>query len=90
MQNPKAAVTAAPTQVPLNPPRPGDEILNVKDVSRGFNKTQGELLVLDGGIEDEHGRYEVGSWVRYPVGSRHAVYSEKGCTLYLKTGHLAK
>ncbi len=49
-----------------------------------------ELLVLDGGIEDEHGRYEVGSWVRYPVGSRHAVDSEKGCTLYLKTGHLAK
>ncbi|MEX3606378.1 MAG: nitrate/sulfonate/bicarbonate ABC transporter ATP-binding protein [Burkholderia sp.] len=30
------------------PPRLGDEILNVKDVSRGFNKTQGELLVLDG------------------------------------------
>ncbi|MGN3996687.1 ATP-binding cassette domain-containing protein, partial [Burkholderia gladioli] len=35
-------------QTPPAPPRLGDEILNVKDVSRGFNKTQGELLVLDG------------------------------------------
>jgi len=41
----------------------------------------GLLLVLDGGIEDEHGRYEVGSWVRYPVGSRHAVYSEIICAV---------
>jgi len=29
-------------------PRVGDEILNVKEVCRGFDKTQGELLVLDG------------------------------------------
>ncbi|MEX3548064.1 MAG: nitrate/sulfonate/bicarbonate ABC transporter ATP-binding protein [Burkholderia sp.] len=35
-------------QTPLVSSRLGDEILNVKDVSRGFNKTQGELLVLDG------------------------------------------
>ncbi|MGF6725097.1 ABC-type nitrate/sulfonate/bicarbonate transport system ATPase subunit, partial [Paraburkholderia sp. GAS41] len=47
MQNPKAAVTAAPVQTPPKPPRLGEEILKVKDVCRGFNKTQGELLVLD-------------------------------------------
>ena len=47
MQNPKAAVTAAPVQTPPMPPRLGEEILAVKDVCRGFNKTQGELLVLD-------------------------------------------
>ncbi|MGF6242399.1 MULTISPECIES: ABC transporter ATP-binding protein [Paraburkholderia] len=47
MQNPKAAVTAAPVQTPPMPPRLGEEILSVKDVSRGFNKNQGELLVLD-------------------------------------------
>src|ERR1700721_1878602 len=47
MQNPKAAVTAAPVQTPPSPPRLGGEILAVKDVSRGFNKNQGELLVLD-------------------------------------------
>ncbi|HLZ03005.1 MAG TPA: nitrate/sulfonate/bicarbonate ABC transporter ATP-binding protein [Bradyrhizobium sp.] len=29
------------------PPRLGEEILRVKDVCRGFNKSQGELLVLD-------------------------------------------
>src|SRR5271156_5396852 len=47
MQNPKAAVTAAPVQTPPMPPRLGEEILAVKEVSRGFNKNQGELLVLD-------------------------------------------
>src|SRR6202008_3349210 len=46
MQNPKT-VTAAPIQTPPMPPRLGEEILRVKDVCRGFNKTQGELLVLD-------------------------------------------
>ncbi len=46
--------------------------------------------MLAGGIEDEHGAYEAGSWVRYPAGSRHALHSENGRTLYLKTGHLAE
>ena len=48
-----------------------------------------EVFVLDGGIEDDNGAYGAGSWVRYPAGSRHAVRSENGCTLYVKTGHLA-
>src|ERR1700738_1386961 len=47
MQNPKAAVTAPPVQTPPAPPHIGEEILRVKGVCRGFNKTQGELLVLD-------------------------------------------
>ena len=47
MQNPDAALTAVPIQTLSMPPRPGDEILHVEDVSRGFSKTQGELLVLD-------------------------------------------
>lgn len=41
MQNQNAGPTPAPLRL-------GDVILNVEDVSRGFNKTQGELLVLDG------------------------------------------
>ena len=48
MQNsrtPSAATGGAQTFP--NPPRPGEEILRVQNVSRGFNKTQGELLVLD-------------------------------------------
>jgi NitT/TauT family transport system ATP-binding protein len=31
-----------------NGPRLGEEILSVKEVTRGFDKTQGDLLVLDG------------------------------------------
>ncbi|WP_199545440.1 ABC transporter ATP-binding protein, partial [Paraburkholderia kururiensis] len=47
MQEPKT-VTAAGGQPAANvAPVPGAEILNVKHVSRGFNKAQGELLVLD-------------------------------------------
>src|SRR5579875_4129977 len=37
----------APASAPHKPPRLGAEILRVQNVSRGFNKTQGELLVLD-------------------------------------------
>jgi anti-sigma factor ChrR (cupin superfamily) len=47
-----------------------------------------ELFVIDGKIEDAHGAYGPGSWVRYPVGSRHEVYSAAGCTFYVKAGHL--
>ena len=39
--------TNTTTQTPPMPPRLGQEILRVEDVSRGFNKTQGELLVLE-------------------------------------------
>ncbi|HDR9299159.1 TPA: nitrate ABC transporter ATP-binding protein, partial [Burkholderia multivorans] len=49
MQNP--TVVNAPVQMPSTPPsqvpRIGEEILRVEHVCRGFNKTQGELLVLD-------------------------------------------
>ncbi|MGI9452815.1 MAG: cupin domain-containing protein [Geminicoccaceae bacterium] len=48
-----------------------------------------EILVLEGGFEDEHGRYEEGHWIRNPPGSGHKVVSEKGCLLYVKTGHLS-
>ncbi|MGI0506818.1 ABC transporter ATP-binding protein, partial [Burkholderia sp. ZZQ-2] len=44
MHNPNAV--NAPVQT-NQPPRLGEEILRVDHVCRGFNKTQGELLVLD-------------------------------------------
>lgn len=47
-----------------------------------------EILVLDGGFEDEHGSYRVGSWVRYPPGGSHTLTSVSGCMLYVKQGHL--
>src|SRR6202012_2042887 len=36
------------TQIPATPARLGAEVLRVTDVSRGFDKNQDELLVLDG------------------------------------------
>ena len=47
-----------------------------------------EVFVLEGGIEDEDGRYGAGDWLRSPAGSRHRVRSEQGCLMYVKVGHL--
>jgi len=49
-----------------------------------------EILVLDGVLEDEHGRYGKGTWLRNPPGSAHAPQSAEGCVLYAKSGHLAQ
>ena len=48
-----------------------------------------EILVLSGLFEDEHGRYPKGTWIRSPHMSRHKPFSREGCTIYVKTGHLA-
>lgn len=48
-----------------------------------------EIFVLEGTFSDEHGDYPAGSWIRSPHQSRHAPYSEEGCLIYVKTGHLA-
>ena len=47
-----------------------------------------EIFVIAGSLCDDAGRYETGTWVRYPHGSRHAPHTEDGCTLYVKTSHL--
>jgi len=47
-----------------------------------------EFLVLEGVFADEHGEYPAGDWLRLPPGSRHAVTSEAGAVLWVKTGHL--
>ena len=43
-----------------------------------------EFLVLDGVFSDENGDYPAGTYVRNPVGSRHAPFSEVGATLFVK------
>lgn len=48
-----------------------------------------EILVLSGVFEDEHGRYPAGTWIRSPHMSRHKPFSREGCTIFVKTGHLA-
>lgn len=47
-----------------------------------------ELFVLSGSLSDEHGDYPTGTWLRNPAGSEHSPYSEEGCVVFLKSGHL--
>lgn len=47
-----------------------------------------EIFVVDGVFEDEHGRYPKGTWIRSPHLSQHKPFSEEGCTILVKTGHL--
>lgn len=48
-----------------------------------------EVLVLEGELMDEEGRYPKGTWVRMPDGSGHAPGSETGCLILVKRGHLS-
>ena len=47
-----------------------------------------EILVLEGVIRDEFGAYPAGTWIRNPHLFRHAPFSDSGCLVYVKTGHL--
>lgn len=47
-----------------------------------------EVYVIEGVLQDEHGAYQAGSWLRSPHGSGHAPFSDQGCLIYIKTGHL--
>lgn len=47
-----------------------------------------ELFILDGELRDQLGRYGTGTWLRQPHSSEHAPFSDTGCILYIKTGHL--
>jgi len=47
-----------------------------------------EVFVLSGSISDDAGTYPTGSWLRLPDGSRHAPWSDTGCRIYVRTGHL--
>jgi len=47
-----------------------------------------EILVLEGVFSDEYGDYPAGTWLRSPHLSRHQPFSEPGCLIYVKVGHL--
>jgi anti-sigma factor ChrR (cupin superfamily) len=47
-----------------------------------------EILVLEGVFCDERGEYPAGTWLRSPHMSRHTPYSDAGCLIWVKTGHL--
>lgn len=48
-----------------------------------------EILMIEGVFEDEHGSYPAGSWIRSPHGSQHTPFSNEGCLIFVKTGHLS-
>jgi len=43
-----------------------------------------EFLVLEGVFSDETGDYGPGSYVRNPVGTSHAPFTDDGCTIFVK------
>jgi len=49
-----------------------------------------ELLLLEGALMAPEGRYEQGSWLRFPPGDMPALTATaSGALFYLKTGHLS-
>jgi len=48
-----------------------------------------EILVVDGEYADENGRYPAGTYVRNPIGSHHAPFSDTGCVLFVKLHQFA-
>jgi len=49
-----------------------------------------EYFVIEGSFEDETGRYDQGTWLRLPAGSRQTIKSENGARVWRKTGHLVE
>jgi anti-sigma factor ChrR (cupin superfamily) len=47
-----------------------------------------EIFVLDGVFSDEAGDHPTGTWLRYPIGSSHADWTDEGCLIYVKKNHL--
>ncbi len=47
-----------------------------------------EVLVIEGTLEDDHGQYGAGCWIREPGPRRGAMSSRDGCVLYVKSGRL--
>ncbi len=49
-----------------------------------------EILVLSGSFEDDHGHCPTGTWQRTADVHAHPFYSQDGCLLWQKTGHLPR
>jgi len=47
-----------------------------------------ELYVIAGELQDEHGTYPAGTWLRLPRGSSHAPRAREETLVWVKTGHL--
>lgn len=49
-----------------------------------------EYFVIDGAFEDESGRYDQGTWLRLPAGSKQTIKTDHGARVWRKTGHLGE
>lgn len=47
-----------------------------------------EILALEGLFSDAQGHYPAGGWLRGPHLSRHRPFSDRGCVIHGKVGHL--
>jgi len=47
-----------------------------------------EIYVIEGTLQDERGSYPAGTWIRNPDLSEQGSFSDLGCLLYIKSGHL--
>ncbi|HAT31297.1 MAG TPA: cupin [Janthinobacterium sp.] len=56
--------------------------------SKHFHYGGEEIFVLEGTFQDEFGDYPRGTWIRSPHLSAHQPFSEAGCTILVKVGHL--
>lgn len=57
--------------------------LNIQDQWGGK-----EVYVIEGVLQDDHGKYPAGTWLRSPDRSQDALFSDEGCLIFIKTGHL--
>lgn len=48
-----------------------------------------EIYVLEGQFQDEFGDYPAGTWSRNPEPSPHTPFSDQGCLIYVKVGHIS-
>jgi anti-sigma factor ChrR (cupin superfamily) len=48
-----------------------------------------EIFVLEGMLEDEHGIYPAGTYIRDPVGTAHRPFTKDGCLLFVKLWQFA-
>ncbi|MES0879737.1 cupin domain-containing protein [Roseibium sp. SCP14] len=73
--------------------RPDEEVVML-DWERGshFDEQEfpggAEYFVIEGSFEDADGRYDQGTWLRLPPGSRQAIRTAQGTRVWRKTGHL--
>ncbi|MGB8276548.1 MAG: cupin domain-containing protein [Methylovirgula sp.] len=48
-----------------------------------------EIFVLEGALEDEHGVYRAGTYLRDPIGTAHLPFTKDGCLLFVKLWQFA-